>query len=261
MTKGARDLGRFLGNTNSVPESLQITLAGGAMVLFLVLLWLDVASVFVLIPGTVIGSLALYFIAFRIPALRISLVVYEHGLESVVHGQSRSFAYDELSAISARFTDHLVNRQYIGTRARIELFVDGRASSHVHECEFRRGYHGERVVVLAIERCSREVERKLLAQLERDGTLHWRDDVALTPDGLLLVEESASRLIPYDQIGGWKVDEGELQIFKNGNGLPFFVMKNDTINFTPLFGLFQSLCQAIRNIEATSPSAPAVPVG
>ena len=58
----------------------------------------------------------LYRLAFRIPALRSSLAVYERGLESVVQGQARSFAYDELSAIAAKFTDHLVNHQYIGTR-------------------------------------------------------------------------------------------------------------------------------------------------
>ena len=207
--------------------------------------------------------------AFRIPALRTSLVVYEHGLESVVHGKSAAFAYDQLSALSARFTDHLVNHQYIGTRARIELFVEGRMSPYVHECEFRRGNHGEQVVTLAIDKCCDAIERKLLVQLERDGALRWRDDVALTPDGLLLAERNAvipsagcaSRLIPYEQIGGWKVAEGELQIFKNGDGLPFFVMKNDTPNFTPLFGLFQSLCQAIRNIESAPPRAPALPVG
>lgn len=205
MTKGARDLGQFVANTNSIPESFQLALAGGAMVTFVVLLGLNVAPVLVLIPGTLIGSLALYFLLFRIPAFRTSLVVYEHGLESVVQGKSAGFAYDELTAISARFTDHLVNHQYIGTKARIELFVEGRLRPHVHACEFRRGNHGERVVALVIDRCCQE-------------------------------------------------------IFKNGDALPFFVMKNDTPNFTPLFGLFQSLCQAIRNIEAAPPRAPALPV-
>jgi hypothetical protein len=195
--------------------------------------------------------------------------VYEHGLESVFHGKSAAFAYDQLSAISTRFTDHLVNHQYIGTRARIELFVEGRLSPYVHECEFRRGSYGERVVSLAISKCCDAIEHKLLAQLESEGALRWREDVALTPEGLLLAEKSgvtpsagcAARLIPYGQIGGWKVADGQLQIFKTGDGLPFFVMKNDTPNFTPLFGLFQSLCQAIRNIEPAPPRAPALTVG
>ena len=154
-----------------------------------------------------------------------------------------------------------MNHQYIGTRARIELFVEGRLSPYVHECEFRRGSYGERVVALAIGKCCDAIEHKLLVQLEREGALRWRDDVALTPEGLLLAEKSGSRLIPYDQIDGWKVADGQLQIFKNGDGLPFFVMKNDTPNFTPLFGLFQSLCQAIRNIEPAPPCAPALTVG
>jgi hypothetical protein len=261
MSKGTRDFGQFLAATHCIPESLQIALAGGAMVSLLVLLGFDIAPFFVLLVATLGGAFVLYWLAFRIPALRTSLRVYEHGLESVVHGNYRSFAYDELGAISVRFTDHLVNHNYIGTRARIELLVEERLTPYVHECEFRHGNKSERLILLAIDMCSQAIERKLLVQLERDGALRWRDDVALTPDGLLLAEKDASRLIPYGQIGSWRIEENQLQIFKNGDGLPFFVMKNDTPNFTPLFGLFQSLCQATRNIEAAQPPAPALPVG
>jgi hypothetical protein len=250
MTRGARDLGQLLASTNSIPESLQIALTGGAILSFMALWGLDVASVFVLIPATLGGSLALYFIAFRIPALHSLLRVHEHGLESVVHGKSASFAYDELGTISARFTDHFVNNQYIGTKAKLEFFRDDRLTPHIHECEFRHGNHGERVVALAIAGCSQAIERRLLAELEREGAIRWRDNVSLTAEGLLLADPGgAERLIPYGQIGGWKVVDGQLRIWKTGDALPFFVMGNDTPNFTPLLGLFQSLCQAIHNVE------------
>jgi hypothetical protein len=249
MTKAAGNLGQFVASTNSIPESLQVALAGGTLVSFVVLWFLDAASVFVLLPAMFAGSLALYFIAHRIPVLRTSLRVHEHGLESVVRGKCVSFAFDELSAISARLTDHVVNHQYIGTRVRLEFFLDERLTPHVHECEFRRGLHGERVVLLAIGCCSDAIERRLLAQLERDGAVRWRDGVSLTADGLLLADASgASRLIPYDQIGAWQVVDSRLKIWKNGDGLPFFVMGSDTPNFTPLLGLFQSLCEAIRRL-------------
>ena len=250
MKRDARDLGQLLASKHSIPEYIQVILAGGAMVTWLVLLGLGVGSVFVTIPASLGGALVLYLLAFRIPALRTSLMVYEHGLQSVVQGQNRSFAYDELSAIAAKFTDHLVNHNYIGTRATIEFFIDGRMSPHVHPCEFRHGSRGEQVVELALSRCCDAIERRLLAQLERDGAVRWRDNVSLTPEGLLIDDGGGhSRLIDYRQIGDWKMADNRLQICKAGEGLPFFSIKNDEPNFTPLYGLFRSLCEAIHNIE------------
>jgi hypothetical protein len=250
MKRDPKDLGQLLATKNSIPEYIQVILAAGAMVTWLVLLALDVGSVLVTIPASLGGALALYLLAFRIPALRTSLSVFEHGLESVVQGHARSFAYDDLSAIAAKFTDHLVNHQYIGTRATIEFFIDGRMSPHVHSCEFRHGSRGEGVVGLALSRCSEAIERRLLAQLEREGAVRWRDNVSLTPDGLLIDDGGGhSRLIDYRQIGDCKMADNKLQICKAGEGLPFFSIKNDEPNFTPLFGLFRSLCQAIHNIK------------
>ncbi len=250
MTKGARDLGQLLASANSIPEYIQIALAGGAVAAFLVLGGLDVAPSWVLLSATVGGSLALYLLALRIPALRSSLRVHEYGLESVVQGKAAAFTYDELTVVTARFTDYQMKHQYIGTRARIEFFLEGRMTPYVHECEFRRGNRSERVIALAIAQCSEAIERRLLAQLEREGTIRWRDNVSLTAEGLLLTDSpSSSRLIPYGQIDAWKVSDNQLKIWKTDAALPFFVMDNDTPNFTPLLGLFQSLCQAIRNIE------------
>ena len=250
MPKTKRDLGQFLADTNCIPESLQIALAGGAIVSFLALWLLDVAPLVVLLPGTFALVTAIYFVCHRIPALRTSLRVYEHGLESIVRGDHASFAYDELSGITARLTDHLVNRQYIGTKARLEFLIADRLSPYVHECEFRRGLHGERVVALAINRCSEAIESQLLAQLERDGKLPWWGNVSLTPDGLLLTEPGGpARLVPYDQIGAWKIEDNQLKLWKGNDALPFFVMSTSTPNFTPLFSLFESLCQAIRNLQ------------
>ena len=123
-------------------------------------------------------------------------------------------------------------------------------SPYVHSCEFRHGSRGEGVVALAISQCSEAIERRLLAQLERDGAVRWRDNVALTPDGLLIDDGGGnSRLIDYRQIGDCKMVDNRLQICKAGEGLPFFSIENDAPNFTPLLGLFESLCEAIHNIE------------
>ena len=49
--------------------------------------------------------------------------------------------------------------------------------------------------------------------------------------------------------------DNRLQICKAGDGLPFFSIPNDAPNFTPLLGLFRSLCEAIHNIEPETASA------
>jgi hypothetical protein len=256
MKRDARDLGQLLATKHSIPEYIQAILAAGAMVTWLVLLALDVGSVLVTIPASLGGALVLYLLAFRVPALRTSLRVYEHGLESVVQGRARSFAYSDLSAIAAKTTDHLVNHQYIGTRATLEFFIDGRMSPHVHSCEFRHGSRGEQVVALALSLCSEAIERRLLAQLEREGAVRWRDNVSLTPVGLLIADAGGnSRLIDYRQIGDCRMSDNRLQICKAGEGLPFFSIANDEPNFTPLYGLFRSLCEAIHNIEPEPASA------
>lgn len=250
MSKRRHDLGPLLANTKSIPEYIQVILAGSAIVSFLVLWGLDVASVFVLLPAALGGSLVLYFMAFRIPAVCSTLAVHEHGLESMVQGQSAAFNYDELTAVAAKFTDHEMNHQYIGTRATLEFFVDGRLTPHVHPCEFRRGGRSERVVRLAIDRCSEAISRRLLVQLEQDGAVRWGERTSLTDEGLAIDDGGGnSRLVPYRQIGGWQVKDNQLRIWKTTDALPFFVMANDTPNFIPLFGLFQSLCWAIRNVE------------
>src|SRR5687767_8456346 len=223
MKRDAKDFGQLLAKHHSIPEYIQVILAGGAMVTWFVLLGFDVGSVFVTIPATLGGAYVLYRLAFRIPGLRSSLAVYEQGLESVVQGEARSFAYEELSAIAAKFTHHSVNHTYIGTRGTIEFFVDGRMSPHVHACEFRRGSRSEQLLSLAISRCSEAIERRLLAQLEREGAVRWRDNVSLTPLGLLIADAGGhSRLIDYRQIGDCQMVDNRLQICKAGEGLPFF---------------------------------------
>jgi hypothetical protein len=250
MNRDPRNLGQLVATTSSIPEYIQVIIAGGAIVSFLILWLLEVAPPSVLLVGALGGAMLRYFLAFRIPVLRTSLRVYEHGLEWVVQGKSVSVAYDKLEAIAAQFTDKQVNGQYIGTLVTLRFYVDGRLSPYVYECDFFRGHRSERVVNLAVARCSEVLQRRLLAQLERDGLLCWRDNVALSAEGLLLADSRGTlRLTPYGQIECWKMVDNQLQIWKTADRLPFLVLASDTPNFMPLFELFQSLCQASRDIE------------
>src|SRR4030095_10868566 len=180
---------------------------------FVALWYLDAAHFFVLIPATCVGVALLYAAAHFVPALRSSLRVFEHGLELEVQGKSTAFRFDELNCLEAQFTDHKWKYNYIGTSARLEFGVDGRILPCVYRCDFRRGTTSERWVMLALHRCSQALERRLLAELERQGAIRWRDNVALTDEGLRLADSAGTtRLIAYRQIGDWKIEDNELKI-------------------------------------------------
>lgn len=244
-------LGQKLGHTRSIPQSIQVAICLGALVLFVAAWQLDLASVPVLIAGTLGAVMALLAAAHCTPALRSSLTIYEDGLETMVQGTRRAFAYDELTCLAARFTHHLLNHQYVGTRVRIEFSVDGRFQPYVYECEFRRGKPGEQLIGLAIDKCSQAIQRRLLAELEHQGAVRWRDNVSLTAEGLLLTDSaSASRLIHYRDIADWKIVDNDLKIWKSGDALPCLVMGNETPNFVPLLSLFEKLCTSTRSAPA-----------
>lgn len=245
--------------TGSVPESIQAAIVGGSLLFFLAALSLHLAPVSILIAGTLAGSVALFVTARCIPSLHSSLAVHEHGLEVVVHGESTVFTYDEVSCIAAKLTHHLLNHQYVGTRVRLEFSIDGRFRPCVYDGEFRRNGWKERLVMAAMERCSRAIQERLLAELESNGALRWRDNVSLTPEGIVLTDsDTASRIIPYAEISDWKIDDNDLKIWKADDALPFLMMGNDTSNFVPLFGLFESLCNAARSTALNQQVEPAL---
>jgi hypothetical protein len=250
MTPDTLSLGRKLGSKSSIPDSIQAAICLGVLVVFAALWQLKIVSVSVLMGGTIAGAVALLVIAHRIPSLRTCITVYENGLETMVHGKSAVFAYDQLTSLVAKETDLVANLQYVRTTTRIEFFVDGRLTPYIYDFEFRRGSRKELLALLVMNKCSEAIERRLLAQLERDGAVRWRDNVSLTAEGLLLADPvSASRLIPYQEIGDWKIDFNDLKIWKANDALPCLVMNNAAPNFIPLFNLFQSLCTSIRNVD------------
>jgi len=261
MSDKSRDFGQQLGSTSSIPEYIQAAIGIGALVLFMTLWMLNVASVIVLAPGTCGLAVALYLVARRIPALRSSLTIYEHGLEMIIQGTPSAFRFDQINSIAAKYTHHKLNHQYIGTRARIEFFVDGRFSPYIYDGEFRRDKRRDQLLPLAIEKCSQAIQHRLLVELEREGAVAWRDNASLTPDGIMLTDSMNNfRLIPFNQISEWKIVDNDLKIWKAGEALPCLVLANDTPNFAPLFSLFESLASATRNIDPSCAIEPPLAV-
>ena len=155
-----------------------------------------------------------------------------------------------MTACLQKLTHHQYKYQYIGTKAKIEFLVDGRYTPCTCECEYRRNSRSEQWVMLALDLCSQAIQSRLLAELEREGQVRWRDNVSLTEEGIVLSDSAGiPRLIPYREIAQWKVVDNELKIWKAGDALPCLVMGNDTPNFAPLLGLFERLCGATQNID------------
>lgn len=251
-------LGQNLGQQKSVPGYVQLSISVVALVIFAALWQLHWVSIPVLMAGTLGGTVGVFFIAPRIPALSTSLTIYENGLETMVHGTFNAFAYDKLSRMATpQLTDRFVNGQYARTNAQFQFFVDGRLKPYVYEFEFRYGDSTAKLFELLTDKCSQAIQRRLLAELEREGAVHWRDNASLTAEGIRLTDSvSASRLIPYHDIVDWKINCNDLKIWKSGDALPCLVMGIDAPNFEPLFHLFESLIDATRNIDSTCASEP-----
>jgi hypothetical protein len=250
-------LGQRLGHQKSLPESIQLAIGVVALVIFAALWQLHWMSIPVLMAGTLGCTIAVFLSAHRIPALCISLTIYEHGLETMVHGTFNTFTYDKVNSMAAKLTDRLINGEYARTKAHFEFFVDGRLKPYIYEFEFRYGDSRAKLFEQLSEKCRQAIQRRLLAELEREGAVHWRDNASLTAEGIRLTDSvSASRLISYHDIVDWKINCNDLKIWKSGDALPCLVMGIDAPNFEPLFHLFESLIGATRNIDSTCASEP-----
>jgi hypothetical protein len=193
MTGETSQLGEKLGGTRSVPEYIQVSICLGAMAVFGLLWKLDVVNIVVLILGTFISIVALYALAYCLPVFRSTLRVYEHGLEMIVQGKEVALCYDQLTSIAVRLTHHKVKQQYVGTQIRLELIADGRFSPHVYVGDYHQGSRSERLIGVAVELCCQAIQRRLLAELERAGSVRWQAGVLLTADGIELQDARASR--------------------------------------------------------------------
>src|SRR5688572_25569822 len=105
-------LGQRLGHQKSLPESIQLAIGVVALVIFAALWQLHWVSIPVLMAGTLGCTIAVLVLAHRIPALCISLTIYEYGLETMVHGTFNTFTYDKVNSMAAKLTDRLINGEY-----------------------------------------------------------------------------------------------------------------------------------------------------
>jgi hypothetical protein len=245
MTSTTPALGEKLGQIRSIPEFIQALICMGALGGFFALWQMNAAPVVVLIAGALGAAIALYAAVHYLPVLCSSLTIYDHGLEINVRGASTIIANEALTQLATDFTDHYYKHQYIGSRAKLDFYVDGRLKPHRYHCDFRNGQRSQRTVLLAIEQCNQAIQRRLFAILERDGTIPLRGNAALTAEGIKFTDSpTASRLIPYREISAWNIVEGDLKIWKRDDALPCLVVPGDTPNFGPLGGLFDLLCSA-----------------
>ncbi|HEX5103208.1 MAG TPA: hypothetical protein VFV87_05325 [Pirellulaceae bacterium] len=255
MTCPSPTLGQKLGRVRSIPELIQAVICLAAVGGFIVLWRQDAAPVLVLAVGAIGAAVALCGAAYCLPVICSSLTIYEGGLELNVGGKTTVIPFEALQRLETEFTDQRWKGQYVGTRARLQFFVDGRTRPHNYTCDYRHGQRKERTAMLAIDKCHEAIQMRLLAELEQKGALPWRGNVSLTAEGIKLTDSPiSSRLVPFREISAWKLVEDNFKIWKGDDALPCVVVPSDTPNFFPLCGLFELLCSA--QIEPAADAEP-----
>ena len=258
--KYEQDFGELLGQSNSTSEEVQITVCLLTLLGFGILWFQDVATPFVLVIGCLVACFVVHRITLSLDFLRSTLGVHQKGVHLSLRGKRFSFPYDAVTSIASKHTHHYLNHRYVGSKAEIGFEIESLFRPLRYECDFSRGKASEQVVTLVTEMCGKAVQKRLSSKLQREGELPWPSslypNLCLTPEGLRLGESgSQPRVIHYEDIDAWKLEDEDLKIWKKSDAMPCLVISKHTPNFIPLYGLFESICQYARNTDLPSENA------
>ncbi|MCA9213281.1 MAG: hypothetical protein KDB27_09465 [Planctomycetales bacterium] len=249
--KDCSQYGQLLGELRSAPQNVQKVICAIACVPF-VFMWMSGMLGSVAMVACTVGSLLIgHFVSRRLPMLCSTAQVYESGLKLNVRGKESAFDYDSLTCISSKHTHHFMRQNYIGTIFEWQFDIDGKFKPVSYQGEFHMEKDTARLVSLAEQKVSEGIEKRLLAQLKKDGELEWRPGVLMTHNGLKLVDgpNIKPREILFVEIEQWEIKDNELKVFRTGEALPCLCISNDSRNFIPMYGLFEKIATRIRSDE------------
>ena len=239
--------GQQLGLLRSISETKQLGIIALSVLLWGGLWQFHVIEGFVFVFGCVATMLGLYSIALRFGD---SLQVFEQGLKLQSNSRAIAFAYDEITSISAKRTDHYMKHTYIATKAELKFELQDRFTEFRFECDYRRNGAKERLVYLALEKCSEAVQVRLVEKLNAQGEILWTENVYLPKSGLKIVDPSGvTRVIPFAEIEEQKMDDNQLKIWKRNDAMPFLTLSNKAPNFVPASDLFRKITESSGQIN------------
>ena len=241
------ELGNSLGQLKSTTEGLQKIVCGIAVMGGIASGFAsgagDVGSVAILIPVTLLLAGVIYFAAKRIKRFSDHLELFEHGLQLTLHGKSHRFRFSDVEQFRISETHHVINGGYAGTRANIEIALEGQLRPIKCDFECHQAKPTGQLISQVNQRLANAVRDRLSVQLERDGQLRWSPNVYLTMDGLKIADDPGSpdREIAMEQIDRWEAAGNQLRFWKQDEGMPFLVMPIDVPNVNAIGELFASL--------------------
>lgn len=198
------------------------------------------------VPFVMMGSAGLLYMISK--AIGGAWKICDQGVEIRSFNGNESFIYEDVKSIVAKLTHHYRNHVYIATKAELTLGFD-KAVEFELKSDFSNGTSRQQTVQTLIRRCSEGVERRLFADLQERGEVHWTQLVYLTQNGLKIADGQSDRVVSFEQIEEIKMADNKLKIWKVGDTLPFLVIPNDAKNFIPLFGLFRKLTESSQKIS------------
>ena len=248
--------GEQLARLKSVPEKIQTGIVVGSLALAGYLWFQGSVSPMIIVCAAIIVPIILYAIALRFGS---ELKIYESGFEINSQGNQHLVDYGELESIASKITHHYMNNSYVASKAEFTFGLGAGKEDLEFECDFNRKGSKTDVFNYLTNRCSEAIQERLIDKIKTDGFVEWTPNVHLSEDGFHILKPGASvpMVIPFHEIEEMTIVENELKVWKKGDlVLPFFIIKNDTPNFIPMYDFFQSLCESAKRLEAKSDTVP-----
>jgi len=249
------ELGQHVGQLKSVTERLELGLILVGLAIGGLLWHFSDLSRF-LVPQVSIGCiLALYFGLLRHPFFNSVCDIYERGMSIKSRDKHDVFPFQSVLSMRSTHTHHKMNHAYVATKFELEMMVELPTRNVKYQCDYSKDGNRAQTIGRLLERISGAVTARLWNELKQSQELPWRNDISLTLQGIKLdAGQDYARLVPFTEIEEFCVRDNELKIWRQGDAMPFVVLKNDSLNFSAMYGLFSDmLAQTKRITESAEP--------
>jgi hypothetical protein len=156
---------------------------------------------------------------------------------------SRSLRFDDLEAISYSAIPVFYHGSYLGTR--IQLNIEPLPASISRPIKYTVLFDSEDEELIKLrDRVSQSIAERWEQQIQVGQSVAWTPNLKFLPGGIEytaqgFVGKKEPVVIPYRQMSGYAVDDGELHVWLNGVENPAIKENTGRRNFFPGYVLFQ----------------------
>jgi hypothetical protein len=181
------------------------------------------------------------------------LKCHERGVQQTSAFGSRSLRYDQVERFTFSAIRQYVNGGYTGTT--LNLAFDPLPSSGAKRIVYNTSVKGEDGDLDALRD---HIARVIAARMSRDfaagQTVEWTDSITFLPTGIQYVPsgmfgKKAPALIPFEEYGGFNMDQGVFYLFHKGKAKSVHSEKTSVVNFFPGFYLLLAILHSENGAE------------